>query len=202
MLSTEKMGLSTEKMGLPSKTIARCSARMPRWGASVLGLCALVEPLPAFAVGEKAHAEMKSRDGKDLGKIRIIETTAGVLIRVKLKGLAAGVHGFHIMAVGKCEGDFESAGAIYNPLGAEHGFLNDRGPMGGDLPNLVVPASGEVEMDLVSAFVTLNKESEDSLLDNDGAAFIIHEKPDDYKSDPIGNSGPRIACGVITPTVK
>ena len=156
----------------------------------------------AWAGGEKAHAEVKSRDGKDLGRIRIVETTAGVLIRVKLKGLTPGVHGFHIAGFGKCEGDFESAGAIYNPLGAKHGFLNAEGPMAGDLPNLVIPASGEVEMDLVSAFVTLNKESEDSLVDNDGAAFVIHEKPDDYKTDPFGNAGPRIGCGVINLTVK
>jgi superoxide dismutase, Cu-Zn family len=170
--------------------------------ASLLGACLFAGPSPAMAVGEKAHAEIKSRDGKDLGRIRIIETTAGVLIRVKLKGLSPGVHGFHITGIGKCDGDFESAGSIYNPLGAKHGFLNDEGPMAGDLPNLVVPASGEIEMDLVSAFVTLNKESEDSLLDNDGAAFVIHDKPDDYKADPVGNSGPRIACGVISPTVK
>jgi superoxide dismutase, Cu-Zn family len=156
----------------------------------------------AWAAGEKAHAEIKTRDGKELGKIRIIETTAGVLIRLKLKGLAPGMHGFHITNTGKCEGDFETAGVIYNPLGAKHGFLNAEGPMAGDLPNLVVPASGEIEMDLVSAFVTLNKESEDSLIDNDGAAFVIHEKPDDYKTDPNGNSGPRVACGVITATVK
>jgi superoxide dismutase, Cu-Zn family len=170
--------------------------------AALLGACLLGSPAPAFAVGEKAHAEMKSRDGKDLGKIRIIETTAGVLLRIKLKGLTPGAHGFHITAVGKCDGEFETAGPIYNPLGAKHGYLNAEGPMAGDLPNLVIPASGEVEMDLVSAFVTLNKESEDSLLDNDGAALVIHDKPDDYKSDPDGNSGMRIACGVITATVK
>jgi superoxide dismutase, Cu-Zn family len=183
-LSLSKLSLS--KLSLPN----------------LLWACLMVEPSPALAVGEKAHAELKSRDGKDLGKIRIVETTAGVLIRVKLKGLTPGAHGFHITKVGKCEGEFESAGPIYNPLGAKHGYLNLEGPMAGDLPNLVVPASGEVEMDLVSAFVTLNKESEDSLVDNDGAAFVIHEKPDDYKSEPDGNSGARVACGVISPTLK
>jgi superoxide dismutase, Cu-Zn family len=170
--------------------------------AGALLLAALTNATAAFAVGERGHAEIKSRDGKDLGKIRIIETTAGVLIRVKLKGLPPGAHGFHVTGIGKCEGDFESAGPIYNPLGAKHGFLNAEGPMAGDLPNLVVSASGDVEMDLVSAFVTLNKESEDSLLDNDGAALVIYEKPDDYKSEPIGNAGARIACGVINPTLK
>jgi superoxide dismutase, Cu-Zn family len=159
-------------------------------------------PTVAWAAGEKAHAEIKSRDGRELGKVRIVETTAGVLIRLKLKGLAPGAHGFHITDKGKCEGDFESAGGIYNPLGAKHGYLNAEGPMAGDLPNLIVPASGEIEIDLASVFVTLNKESEDSLLDNDGAAFVIHEKPDDYKTETSGNAGPRIACGVITATAK
>jgi superoxide dismutase, Cu-Zn family len=156
----------------------------------------------AWAVGERAHAEIKTRDGRELGKIRIVETTAGVLIRLKLKGLPPGAHGFHITDKGKCEGDFESAGNIYNPLGAKHGYLNAEGPMAGDLPNLIVPANGEIEIDLASAFVTLNKESEDSLLDNDGAALVILEKPDDYKTDPGGNAGVRIACGVITATAK
>jgi superoxide dismutase, Cu-Zn family len=156
----------------------------------------------AFAAVDKAHADIKSRDGKDLGKIKIVETTAGILIRLRLKGLTPGAHGFHITDKGTCEGDFTTAGTIHNPLGAKHGYLNDQGPMAGDLPNLIVPASGEIELDLISAFVTLNKDSEESLLDNDGAAFVIHEKPDDYKSDPDGNAGARIACGVITAPVK
>jgi superoxide dismutase, Cu-Zn family len=180
-----------------------------RSATCVLVLCAAATastaglgPTAALAAGEKAHADIKSRDGKDLGKIKIIETTAGILIRLKLKGLTPGAHGFHITDKGTCEGDFTSAGAIHNPLGAKHGYLNDQGPMAGDLPNLIVPASGEVELDLISAFVTLNKESEESLLDNDGAAFVIHEKPDDYKSDLDGNAGARIACGVIMAPVK
>jgi superoxide dismutase, Cu-Zn family len=188
------------RFALPSWAATRAS----RMAAVVVAGCSAGAggPTAAWAVGEKAHAEVKFRDGRDLGRIRIVETTAGVLIRVKLKGLSLGAHGFHITAIGKCDGDFESAGPIYNPLGARHGFLNAEGPMAGDLPNLMVPASGEVEIDLVSAFVTLNKESEDSLLDNDGAAFVIHEKPDDYKADPNGNAGVRIACGVILPTQK
>jgi superoxide dismutase, Cu-Zn family len=182
--------------------IAATSSLDRQTAAAVLFLTALLVAPSAVLAGQKAYADMKTRDGKDLGKIRIIETTAGILIRLKLKGLAPGAHGFHITGIGKCEGDFEGAGPIYNPLGAKHGFLNDEGPMAGDLPNLVVANSGEVELDLVSAFVTLNKESEDSLLDNDGASFVILEKPDDYKTDPAGNSGVRVACGVISPTLK
>jgi superoxide dismutase, Cu-Zn family len=152
----------------------------------------------AAAVGEKAFADMKLRDGRDIGRIKLVETTAGILIRLKLKGLPSGAHGFHIHENGKCEGDFESAGGILNPLGAKHGYLNDEGPMMGDLPNLIVPSSGEIEVDLVSAFATMAKDAEDTLIDSDGAAFVIFERPDDYMTDPIGNAGARIACGVIT----
>jgi superoxide dismutase, Cu-Zn family len=175
-------------------------ARVRRSILSVALGCAMVLAyVPAsYAVGEKAFADLKTRDGKDVGRIKLVETTAGILIRLKLKGLPSGSHGFHIHESGKCEGDFESAGGILNPLGAKHGYLNDEGPMMGDLPNLIVPSSGEVEIDLVSAFATIAKDAEDTLIDADGAAFIIFERPDDYTSDPIGNAGSRIACGVIT----
>jgi superoxide dismutase, Cu-Zn family len=167
--------------------------RVLLWGvAGLLGAAA-----PAYAVGEKAQAEMHMRDGRDIGRIKLIETTSGVLLRVRLKGLPAGSHGFHIHEQGKCEGDFESAGGIYNPLGAKHGFLNDEGPMVGDLPNLNVPASGEIEIDLVSPFATMSKDAEDTLIDANGAAFVIFEKADDYKTDPDGGAGARIACGPI-----
>ena len=152
----------------------------------------------AHAVGEKAFADMRTRDGRDLGRVRLHETTSGLLLRIKLKGLTPGVHGFHIHDVGKCEGDFESAGGIFNPLGAKHGYLNDEGPMVGDLPNLIVPPSGEIEVEFMSPFATLSKDAEDTLVDNNGSAIVLFEQADDYHTDPNGNSGPRIACGVIT----
>ncbi len=153
---------------------------------------------PAWAVGEKAQAELKAGDGREAGSIKMIETTAGVLLRIKLKGLTPGVHGLHIHDMGKCEGDFTSAGTIYNPLGAKHGYLNDEGPMVGDLPNIFVGASGDVEVEIVSPFVTLNREAEQTIFDADGTSFIVFEKADDYLSDAEGNAGGRIACGIIT----
>ena len=153
----------------------------------------------AIALGTRANVDIKSREGRDLGRVKIVETTAGVLIKLKLRGLPPGPHGFHIHAVGKCEGDFESAGPILNPLGAKHGFLNEEGPMAGDLPNLFVAANGEVEVEILSPFVTLHKDSEDSLLDGDGASLVIFERADDYMTEPYGNAGARIACGVLTP---
>lgn len=152
---------------------------------------------PAVAIGEKAQADIRGRDGKDLGVVAVVETTSGVLLKVRLKGLSPGPHGFHLHESMKCEGDFSSAGAIYNPLGAKHGFLNDEGPMAGDLPNLYANAQGEVELDLLSPFVTLNKDAEESVFDTDGTSIVIFEKADDYVSEPDGNAGARIACGPL-----
>lgn len=167
-----------------------------RTAALVLGVFA--HHGTAIAAGEKAQAELKGIDGRDVGTIKMIETTAGVLLRIKLKGLTPGPHGLHIHSVGKCEGDFSSAGNIYNPLGAKHGYLNDEGPMVGDLPNIFVGASGDVEVELVSPFVTLNREAEETIFDSDGTAFVVFEKADDYISEADGNAGSRIACGPIT----
>lgn len=172
--------------------------RLGHWSLALLGCLWLAAPARAQST---AVADIKSRDGKDLGSVRMVETHAGLLMSLKLKGLSPGAHGFHAYEVGKCEGDFSSAGAIYNPLGAKHGFLNDEGPMAGDLPNLIVPASGEVELELLSPFLTLTKQADESLLDADGAALIVREKADDHRTDPDGETGARIACGVIV-TVK
>ena len=163
-----------------------------------IGVLTLADP--AAAAGAKASSDLKTHDGKDAGSIKMVETTAGVLLRIKLKSLTPGVHGLQIHDKGKCEGDFTSAGAIYNPLGAKHGYLNDEGPMVGDLPNLFVGATGEIEVEVLSPFVTLNKEAEETIFDADGTSFVVFEKTDDYVSDPEGNAGARIACGVITPT--
>lgn len=151
----------------------------------------------AWALGETAVAEIKDAKGQVLGTATMTEMMAGVLVNVKLKGLTPGLHGFHIHAIGKCEGDFTGAGEIYNPFGAQHGFLNEEGPMPGDLPNLIADANGNVEVELIGPSVTLSNAVEDSLLDTDGAAFVIFEKGGDHISPPEGSAGGRIACGVI-----
>lgn len=160
--------------------------------------CMILAASPALAVGEKASADIKGRDGKDLGTIGVVETTSGVLLKIKLKGLPPGPHGFHVHDTRKCEGDFASAGAIYNPLGAKHGFLNDEGPMAGDLPNLIATSAGEVDVEMLSPFITLNKDAEESVFDADGTSFVIFEKADNYTTDPDGGTGARIACGSLT----
>ena len=169
---------------------------------SIIGMGSIALAMSApVAAQATATAQVKSREGKDLGLIKLTETAAGLLLSVKLKGLPPGPHGFHAYEVGKCEGDFSSAGAIYNPLGAKHGLLAEDGPMAGDLPNLIVPANGEIEVELLSPFLALTKQGDEALLDGDGATLVIRERADDYRTDPEGDSGGRIACGVIA-TVK
>lgn len=166
--------------------------------AAILGAIFVLSGVSsAAAIGESAEVHMKGVDGKDLGNVTIVETMSGVLLKVNLKGLPPGAHGFHFHATGTCEGDFSSAGGIYNPFGAQHGFLNVEGPMPGDLPNLVVSPAGEALAEIVNSGVTLNKSAEETLLDADGASLVIFEGPDDHLTGPEGNAGTRLACGVI-----
>lgn len=172
----------------------------PAIAAFTVSFVALISIMtPAWALGERARADIKLRDGKEIGSIEMVETMAGVMLTVKLKGLPPGAHGVHFHDVGKCEADLSSAGPIYNPLGAKHGFLNEEGPMVGDLSNLIASAAGDIEIELLSPFVTLNKAAEESLFDANGSSIVIFEKPDDHQTEPEGNSGQRIACGVVTP---
>ena len=102
----------------------------------------------------------------------------------------------HIHAVGKCEAPFESAGGHFNPGHTHHGMMSGEGHAG-DMPNLHVPQDGSLSVEVLNREVTLEQGKPNSLFDNDGSSLVIHAKADDYKSDPAGNAGDRIACGVI-----
>lgn len=167
--------------------------------AGVVAVTAGLFCVPALAVGEKGNAELKDRAGKAVGTVKILQTGAGALIRVKIQALPPGPHGFHIHGTGSCDGDFSSTGEIYNPLGAKHGFLSEEGPMAGDLPNIHVGSGGEAEFEFLNQFISLGKDAEEALLDTDGAAFVIFDNADDYSSEPDGNVGASLACGAITP---
>jgi Cu-Zn family superoxide dismutase len=151
---------------------------------------------PAHAV-DKASAVLKDANGKEVGKAELTDTPSGVLIHLDLTGIPPGDHAFHVHAVGKCDGpDFKSAGPHFNPDETKHGLMNDQGPHAGDMPNLHVPESGKLVVEVLNESVSLDAER--ALLDGDGSALVIHAKADDYQTDPAGNAGDRIACGVVT----
>ena len=111
----------------------------------------------ARAMGETAAAALKFVDGSDAGSIKLTQTPAGALLKIDLKGLTPGPHGLQVHEVGKCDGDFATAGPIYNPLDAKHGFLNDEGPMAGDLPNVHAAADGTVVAEILSPFLHVDE---------------------------------------------
>ncbi|HKZ08867.1 MAG TPA: superoxide dismutase family protein [Methylomirabilota bacterium] len=145
-----------------------------------------------------AEAVIKDKDGKQVGQATLIQTPEGVRIAVSGFRLPPGVHGLHIHAVGVCQPpEFTTAGAHFNPTGKKHGLQSPDGPHAGDLPNLTANAIGEGGIDVVNKLVTLTPGA-NSLLGANGTSIIIHTAADDMKTDPTGNSGGRIACGVIS----
>ena len=128
--------------------------------------------------------------GASIGGVQAEPRPGGSYVRIAVHGLALGEHGLHLHAVGRCDGPaFQSAGAHWNPAGKQHGHLNPLGAHLGDLPNLTVSANGHGAINfMVSGDVA----------DDDGTSLVIHAKPDDYRTDPSGNSGDRIACAVIS----
>lgn len=143
-----------------------------------------------------ASAQLLDARGADRGRADFYKTTTGLRIELVARGFAPGTYGMHVHTTGQCTPpDFTSAGPHWNPTGAQHGRDNPMGAHHGDLPNLVIEpdAIGRATLTLVGTRLT----GEGGLLDADGAAFVIHAGPDDMKTDPSGNSGARVACGVI-----
>ncbi len=168
-------------------------------GIFFLGVLFLLSTaLYSQANAQTAKAELKNSKGEKIGTATFTQEAEGVKITLEASNLPPGSHGFHIHAVGKCEPpDFKSAGAHFNPTGKKHGLQNPEGPHAGDLPNLTVGPDGKVKVEVIAKQVTLG-EGKNSLLQPEGTALVIHANPDDEKTDPAGNSGDRIACGVIT----
>jgi Cu-Zn family superoxide dismutase len=170
--------------------------KIGRLAAAVM-VCGAVGLAAQGAMMGTAKAEMKDATGKSLGTLTLTDTPHGVMVQGTLTGLPEGVHAIHIHTTGKCDAPaFTTAGGHFNPASKQHGIENPMGMHGGDLPNITV-AGGKLTFDLFAPDATL-KAGANSLLDADGSAVVIHATADDYKSDPAGNAGARIACGVVT----
>jgi superoxide dismutase, Cu-Zn family len=166
--------------------------------ALVLAGCTAAFAAPSRpTVTPPISATLTTASGAPAGTATITTPARGnPVLRVTVSGLPAGVHGIHLHTSGKCEGPaFASAGGHLNPTGHQHGKDNPAGSHLGDLPNITVDArgNGKLVQTMAANAATLRAQ----LLDADGTALVIHAKPDDYRTDPSGNSGDRIACGVL-----
>jgi Cu-Zn family superoxide dismutase len=138
---------------------------------------------------------MRDASGGDLGTLSLTPTTGGLMLSGTVRGLPPGMHGIHLHTTGQCEPPFASAGGHWNPASRQHGTQNPGGPHLGDMPNIVVGPDGSATVNVMTPGGTLR--GADAVLDADGTAVVIHERADDYRTDPSGNSGNRIACGVV-----
>lgn len=148
----------------------------------------------------RAVAVFSDVNGATVGTAQLTQDAAGVVtIDIASLALPAGSHGIHFHEAGICQGGstaFSTAGAHFNPVGREHGLENPNGPHAGDAPNVVIPASGVSAISFSTNRVSLTPGSI-SLFDNNGSSIVVHANPDDQRTQPSGNSGARIACGVV-----
>ena len=153
----------------------------------------------SLAQDQAATATFFDAGGNEVGSVQVMPMEGGVHVTGSVAGLTPGPHGIHFHETGNCDPStaFESAGAHFNPAGKRHGLENPQGPHAGDLPNLEASAGGETNVDFMSDLVSLDQANAGYLFDEDGTALVIHAGADDQRTDPSGNSGDRVACGVI-----
>ncbi|HEX6940190.1 MAG TPA: superoxide dismutase family protein [Longimicrobiales bacterium] len=164
-----------------------------------IALILTAAPAPPAQEPPTARAELIDARGRNVGRASLRETpNGGVLIDLDISGLPPGSHGYHIHRTGRCDPpSFASAGDHYAPRGRSHGILHPDGPHAGDLLNVHIPAAGRIHVEQLAPHVTLAPDETATLFDDDGSAIVIHADADDYRSQPSGDSGDRIACGVI-----
>ncbi len=156
-----------------------------------------VEPPVEAGKSQVARAELRTVSGETAGEAIVAQGNDGLLLTLNVENLPAGEKGVHIHMTGACKApDFKSAGGHWNPQGTQHGLENPQGAHAGDLPNLAIAENGAGMLEAHIAGGTI-QDDDMALMDSDGAAFVIHAGPDDMKTDPSGDSGSRIACGVF-----
>ena len=161
-------------------------------------MLAFAVPLFAKDKAQKVVVNLQNGQGKAVGTATLSNAPNGVKIVLNVHDITPGEHAIHFHQVAKCEApDFKSAGGHFNPDSKHHGLQNPEGPHAGDIPNFTVDAKGKSKASMVAPNVTLGDGSH-SVFSSGGTALMIHAKADDGKSDPAGNAGDRIACGVVT----
>lgn len=183
----------------------RPDVRVAIWGASMAALtmagCAMngstAADAPSGVAERSATAVIRNSAAVQVAQATASQAGPGIGMRVEATGMPPGVYGVHVHSAGRCDApDFATAGPHWNPTGQQHGKNNPQGMHKGDLPNLMVGTDGRGSLEIVVPTASVSQGAT-PLLDADGSAIVIHERADDYRTDPSGNSGTRIACGVF-----